>query len=157
MSSNNAVRPTLLVLALLLWMVQPACLFKKGDPEEKTHDVYGTVVEVTPARLLVQTKAGEEEFVMTDASIKGSDFQPGALPSLQMHPHTHHIATYGFGHRPRRSDCNAGQVDGEEAGGPQAGRSDSPPPIAKVMRVGRQHPSIIIGLQVIVHSISSSI
>ena len=33
--------------------------------------------------------------------------------SLQLHPHTHHIVTPGFVDRPRRSDCTAGQMDGE--------------------------------------------
>ena len=40
----------------------------------------------------------------------------------------HHIVATGFVARPRRSDCTAGQMDGEAgwAGGPQAGTSDSP-------------------------------
>lgn len=66
------------VVLLLTACLTTACFFKKGDPEEKTYDVYGTVTEVTPARLVIQTKKGPEEFVMTDASIKGSDFEPGA-------------------------------------------------------------------------------
>ena len=34
-------------------------------------------------------------------------------PSLQLHPHTHHIVTPGFVDRLRRSDYTAGQIDGE--------------------------------------------
>ena len=33
--------------------------------------------------------------------------------SLQLHRHMHHIVTPGFVDRPRRSDCTAGQMDGE--------------------------------------------
>ena len=33
--------------------------------------------------------------------------------SLHLHSHTHHIVTPGFVDRPRRSDCTAGQMDGE--------------------------------------------
>ena len=34
--------------------------------------------------------------------------------SLQLHLHTHHIVTHGFVDRPRRSECTAGQMDGED-------------------------------------------
>ena len=50
----------------------------------------------------------------------------------------HLIGTPGFVDRPRRSDCTAGQIDEKLAGGLQAGTSDSPPPLARVMGVGRQ-------------------
>ena len=33
--------------------------------------------------------------------------------SLQPHQHTHHIVTHGLVDRPYRSDCSAGQLDGE--------------------------------------------
>ena len=33
--------------------------------------------------------------------------------SIQLHPHTYHIVTLGSVDRPRRSDCTAGQMDGE--------------------------------------------
>ena len=35
--------------------------------------------------------------------------------SLQLHPHTYQIVTSGFVDRLRRSDCTAGQMDGEAA------------------------------------------
>ena len=35
--------------------------------------------------------------------------------SLQLHPHSHHFVTPGFVGRPRRSDCPAGQMDGQAA------------------------------------------
>ena len=76
---RNSLRLISVALLLAAWLSQPACFFKKGNPEEKEYDVYGTVTEVTPIRLVIQTKKGEREFVMTDASIKGGDFQPGAL------------------------------------------------------------------------------
>ena len=31
----------------------------------------------------------------------------------QLHPHTHHIVAPGFVDRPCRSDCTAGQMDGD--------------------------------------------
>jgi hypothetical protein len=66
-------------------MTQPACfwrLWTKEKPiEERTFDVYGTVQSITTDRLVIETrgKKTEETFLMTEASIKGSDFQPGAL------------------------------------------------------------------------------
>ena len=33
---------------------------------------------------------------------------------LDLHPHTHNIVAPGFVGRPRRSDCTAGQMDGED-------------------------------------------
>ena len=57
--------------------------------------------------------------------------------SLQLHPHTHHIVTPGFVDRPRRSDCTAGQMDGE-AGWWTTSRNIGLPPLARVMGVGRQ-------------------
>ena len=53
--------------------------------------------------------------------------------SLQLHPHTHHIVTPGFVNGPRRSDCTAGQMNGE-AGWWTIGL----PPLARVMGVGSQ-------------------
>ena len=64
--------------------------------------------------------------------------------SLQLHPHTHHIVTPGFVDRPRRSDCTAGQMDGEAGWWTTCGNIGLPP-LARVMGVGRQqqqtHPS----------------
>ena len=57
--------------------------------------------------------------------------------SLQLHPHTHHIVTPGFVDRPRRSDCTAGQMDGEAGWWTTSGNTGLPP-LARVMGVGRQ-------------------
>ena len=58
--------------------------------------------------------------------------------SLQLHPHTHHIVASGFVDRPRRSDCTAGQMDGEAGWWTTSGNIGLPP-LARVMGVGRQH------------------
>ena len=51
--------------------------------------------------------------------------------------HTHHIVAPGFVDRPRRSDCTAGQMDGEAGWWTTSGNIVLPPP-ARVMGVGRQ-------------------
>ena len=61
--------------------------------------------------------------------------------SLQLHPHTHHIVTPGFVDRPRRSDCTAGQMDGE-AGWRTTSGNIRLPSLARVMGVGRQQDAI---------------
>ena len=57
--------------------------------------------------------------------------------SLQLHPHTHHIVAPGFVDKPRRSDCTAGQMDGEAGWWTTSGNIGLPP-LARVMGVGRQ-------------------
>ena len=57
--------------------------------------------------------------------------------SLQLHPHTHHIVTPGFVGGNRRSDCTAGQMDGEAGWWTTSGNIGLPP-LARVMGVGRQ-------------------
>ena len=57
--------------------------------------------------------------------------------SLQLHPHTHHIVAPGFVDRPRRSDCTAGQMDGEAGWWTTSGNIGLPP-LARVMGVVRQ-------------------
>ena len=57
--------------------------------------------------------------------------------SLQLHPHTHYIVAPGFVDRPRRSDCTAGQMDGEAGWWTTSGNIGLPP-LARVMGVGRQ-------------------
>ena len=57
--------------------------------------------------------------------------------SLQLHPHTHHIVAPGFVDRPRRSDCTAGQMDGEAGWWTTSGNIGLPP-LARVMGVGTQ-------------------
>ena len=47
--------------------------------------------------------------------------------SLQLHPHAHHIVTPGFVDRPRRSDCTAGQMDGEADWWTTSGNIELPP------------------------------
>ena len=42
-------------------------------------------------------------------------------------PHTHHIVTPGFVDRPRRSDCTAGQMDGEAGWWTTCGNIGLPP------------------------------
>ena len=61
--------------------------------------------------------------------------------SLQLHPHTHHIVTPGFVDRPRRSDCTAGQMDGEAGWWTTCGNIGLPP-LARVMGVGRQQQQL---------------
>ena len=61
--------------------------------------------------------------------------------SLQLHPHTHHIVAPGFVDRPRRSDCTAGQMDGEAGWWTTSGNIGLPP-LARVMGVGRQQQQI---------------
>jgi len=80
---NRAYRLILIALSLAL-AAQTGCfwrLWTKPKPiEERTFDVYGTVKTISPERVVIETsdKKREEAFVITDASIKGSDFQPGA-------------------------------------------------------------------------------
>ena len=52
-------------------------------------------------------------------------------------PHTHHIVTPGFVDRHRRSDCTAGQMDGE-TGWLTTYQKIRLPPLAMVMGVGKQ-------------------
>ena len=47
--------------------------------------------------------------------------------SLQLHPHTHHTVAPGFVDRPRRSDCTAGQMDGEAGWCTTSGNIGLPP------------------------------
>ena len=49
----------------------------------------------------------------------------------------HHIVAPGFVDRPRRSDCTAGQMDGEAGWWTTSGNIGLPP-LARVMGVGRQ-------------------
>ena len=54
----------------------------------------------------------------------------------------HHIVTPGFIDRPRRSDCTAGQMDGEDSLWITCGNiALPPPPLARVMGVGRHQPT----------------
>lgn len=75
---------TVLILTLIfIPLSQPGCIWRlwtKEKPiEEKTFDVYGTVQSVTPDRLVIQTKKGEQRtFVIAPSSIKGSEFKEGA-------------------------------------------------------------------------------
>ena len=50
---------------------------------------------------------------------------------------THHIVAPGFVDRPRRSDCTAGQMDGEAGWWTTSGNIGLPP-LARAMGVGRQ-------------------
>ena len=65
--------------------------------------------------------------------------------------HTHHlfncthIVAPGFVDRPRRSDCTAGQMDGEAGWWTTSGNIGLPP-LTRVMGVGRQQQHIIISL-----------
>ena len=63
--------------------------------------------------------------------------------ALQLHPHTHHTVAHGFVDRPHRSDCTAGQMDGEAGWWTTSGNIGlpPPPPLARVMGVGRQKHS----------------
>ena len=71
----------LIVLAIAL-LAQPACFWRKPKPiQERTFDVYGIVKSISADKLVIEPrgKKTEESFVMTDASVKGSDFAAGAL------------------------------------------------------------------------------
>jgi len=77
-------RPYSLVLILLaiVLLTQPACFWRKPKPiQERTFDVYGTVKSVSADKLVIapRGKNTEETFAITDASVKGSEFAPGAL------------------------------------------------------------------------------
>jgi hypothetical protein len=80
---NRSYRVILVALTLAL-TVQTGCfwrLWTKPKPiEERTFDVYGTLKSISAERVVIETsdKKREESFVLTDASIKGSDFKPGA-------------------------------------------------------------------------------
>ena len=63
--------------------------------------------------------------------------------SLQLHPHMHHIVAPGFVDRPRRSDCTAGQMDGEAGCWTTSGNIGLPP-LARVMGVGRQQQHLSV-------------
>jgi len=73
----------ILIAISLLLFTQAGCfwrLWTKEKPlEERTFDMYGIVKSINPEQLVIETrKKTEETFVLTDASIKGSDFGPGA-------------------------------------------------------------------------------
>ncbi|RPI27821.1 MAG: hypothetical protein EHM61_07180 [Acidobacteria bacterium] len=80
---NRPYRLILIAISLAL-ATQPACfwrLWTKEKPiEERTFDVYGTVKTITAEQIVIDTsdKKRTETFVLTDASIRGSDFAPGA-------------------------------------------------------------------------------
>ena len=57
--------------------------------------------------------------------------------SLQLHPHPHHIVTPIFVDIPCRSECTAGQMDGEAGCWTTRGKFGLTP-LARVMGVGRQ-------------------
>ena len=48
------------------------------------------------------------------------------------------MVTPGFVDRPRRGDCSVGQMDGEAGWWTTSGKIGHPPPLARVMGVGRQ-------------------
>ena len=56
--------------------------------------------------------------------------------SLKLHPPTQHIVTPGFVNRPLRSDCTAGQIDGEAYWWTTIWKIELPP-LARVMGVDR--------------------
>lgn len=72
----------LFIPLLLLAFFQPACIWRlwtKDKPIElRSFDVYGTVRSVTQDGLVIETKKGEQTFVLGPSSIKGSDFKVGA-------------------------------------------------------------------------------
>ena len=73
----------LLLCLLILLLPQPACfwrLWTKPKPiEERSFDVYGTVKSIDLQQLVITDKRGAAQtFAMTPASIKGSNFAPGA-------------------------------------------------------------------------------
>lgn len=75
----QAMFRSFLCAVLLLTLLQPACFWRKKPIEERVFDVYGTVESITPDTLVVTArKKGRLTFAMTDASIKGGDFGPGA-------------------------------------------------------------------------------
>jgi hypothetical protein len=71
-----------LLALMIVLLMQPACfwrLWTKEKPiEERTFDVYGQVKSITQEQLTIQTRRGEETFILTSSSVKGSDFGPGA-------------------------------------------------------------------------------
>ena len=74
------LRPLLFVLLLVVPMAQQGCIWKlwtKEPIEERTFDVYGNVQSVTEKGLVVETKKGEQTFVLVSSSIKGGDFEIG--------------------------------------------------------------------------------
>lgn len=77
---NRPYRLILIAVCLALG-AQTGCFWRKPKPiEERTFDVYGIVKSIATERVVIETsdKKREETFTMTDASIKGSDFKPGA-------------------------------------------------------------------------------
>ena len=58
--------------------------------------------------------------------------------SLQLHPHTHHIVPLDLWTDPAGVTALLARWTEKLDGGPPAGRSDSPPPLARVIGVGRQ-------------------
>ena len=76
---RGMLRPVILVLVLAT-ASQAGCIWKlwqRTPIEEKVFDIYGTVQSINDIQLVVQTKKGEQSFVMGSASIKGSDFGSG--------------------------------------------------------------------------------
>ena len=73
------LRSVILVL-ILVTTSQAGCVWKlwqRTPIEEKVFDVYATVQSITDVQLVVQTKKGQQSFVMGPASIKGGDFGSG--------------------------------------------------------------------------------
>ena len=93
-------------------------------------------------RTLAQLRTNKSSFLKVDAKTHPSPLCPlcnihTRHTSLQLHPHMHHIVTPGFVDKPRRSDCTAGQMDGEAGWWTTSGNIGLPP-LARVMGVGRQ-------------------
>ena len=88
--------------------------------------------ELLPASLVAQLRTNKSPFLKSylhkvDAKSHTSQLCPLCnTSSLQLHPHTHHIATPGFMEDPAGVTALLARWMEKLAGGPQAGTSDSP-------------------------------
>ena len=93
-------------------------------------------------RTLAQLRTNKSPFLKSYLHKVDAKTLPSPLcPLCNIHTHdthhTHHIVAPGFVDRPCRSDCTAGQMDGEAGWWTTSGNIGLPP-LARVMGVGRQ-------------------
>lgn len=65
-----------------------ACLFrrgKKGTEAPKVYDVLGTIQQVSPNAIVIQTGKGSETFAMDPSTVRGGNFKPGMYVHVYYH------------------------------------------------------------------------
>ena len=69
-------------LLILLLFSGSGCIWKLWSdgppPEERIHDIYGTLRSISQTELIIETNKNQEmKFQMMPSSVRGSSFEPG--------------------------------------------------------------------------------